>query len=205
VVSYLGLNTVAPTFPMPAPPAAGAAGIPYHTAFWDQWVKYFVTRDPAYNSLSLDPENPGPWWKRISELTGLQDVNKTDLSAFAARGGKILMAHGTSDQLVSTRATQQYYNRLRATMGPDRVDGFLRYYEIPGYNHAFSVVFNAAWDSITALENWVERAIAPSNQVVFDTAGVPGRSRPLCEYPTWPKYKGSGDVNDAASFACVEL
>ena len=204
IVTFLGLNNVAPTFPMPAPPAAGAVGVPYHSVFWDQWVKYFVTRDPAYNSLTLDPENPGPWWKRISTLTGLQDLNKADLSAFATRGGKILMAHGTSDQLVSTRATQQYYNRLRATMGPDRLDSFLRYYEIPGYNHAFSVVFNAAWDSIAALDNWVERGTAPTNQVVFDTAGVPGRSRPLCAYPTWPRYNGSGDVNAAASFACVE-
>jgi hypothetical protein len=30
-----------------------------------------------------------------------------------------------------------------------------------------------------------------------------GRTRPLCEYPAWPKYNGSGDVNAAASFACV--
>jgi hypothetical protein len=162
-----------------------------------------VTRDPNFNSLTLDPENPGPWRARISELTGLQDVNKVDLSAFEARGGKILMAHGTSDQLVSTRATEQYYNRLRATMGPARTDGFLRYYEVPGYNHALSTTFNAAWDSISALENWVEKGTAPTDQVVFDTAGVPGRSRPLCEYPSWPVYRGAGDVNSATSFACV--
>jgi hypothetical protein len=31
---------------------------------------------------------------------------------------------------------------------------------------------------------------------------VPGRTRPLCEYPSWPKYKGSGDVNLASSFTC---
>ena len=202
-VTFLGLNSVAPSYPMPAPPAAGMAGVPYGSAFWDQWVKYFVTRDPDFNSLTLDPENPGPWAPRISELTGLQDLNKVDLSEFEARGGKIVMAHGTSDQLVSTRATEQYYNRLRATLGATRTGAFLRFYEIPGYNHAFSTTFNAAWDSITALETWVEKGSAPANQVVFDTAGVPGRSRPLCEYPAWPKYQGSGDVNLAASFACV--
>jgi hypothetical protein len=202
-VSFLGLNSVAPGYPMPAPPAAGAAGVPYHAAFWDQWVKYFVTRDANFNSLTLDPENPGPWQARISELTGLQDVNQVDLSAFEARGGKILIAHGTADQLVSTRATRQYVNRVRATMGPGRTAGFLRYYEIPGYNHAYSAVFNAAWDSLGALENWVEKGAAPGAQLVFDTAGVPGRSRPLCEYPGWPRYQGSGHPNDAASFVCV--
>jgi len=202
-VNFLGLNTLAPTFPMPAPGAVSAPGVPYGSGFWDQWVRYFVTRDPGFNSLTLDPENPGRWSARISELTGLQDANKADLSAFAQRGGKILMAHGTSDQLVSTRATQQYYQRIRAAMGAARADGFVRYYEIPGYNHALSTVFGAAWDSISALENWVEKGVAPVNQLVFDTTGVPGRSRPLCEYPNWPKYKGSGDANAAASFSCV--
>ena len=38
---------------------------------------------------------------------------------------------------------------------------------------------------------------------VADTAGVPGRTRPLCDYPAWPKYKGAGDVNSAQSYACA--
>jgi acetyl esterase/lipase len=202
-VTFLGLNTVAPASPMPAPPAFGTAGVPYLSAFWDGWIKYFVTRDPNFDSLSIDPQNPGVWQARISALTGLQDANQADLSEFERRGGKILMAHGTHDQLVSTRATEQYYAKVRAAMGAERTNGFLRYYEIPGYNHFASAVFNAAWDSITALENWVERGVAPTGQVVADTAGVPGRTRPLCEYPTWPKYGGSGDVNAASSFGCV--
>ena len=166
-------------------------------------MKYFVTRDPGFDSLTLDPEQPGKWAARISELTALQDANQTDLSAFAKHGGKILMAHGTSDQLVSTRATEQYVARIRASMGGSRTDDFLRYYEIPGYNHAVSTTFNAAWDSLSALEGWVEKGVAPVNPLVFDTAGVPGRSRPLCDYPAWPKYSGTGDVNAAASFVCA--
>jgi len=61
----------------------------------------------------------------------------------------------------------------------------------------------ASWDSLTALENWVERGVAPSAQIVSDSVGVPGRTRPLCEYPRWPKYRGTGDVNSAASFDCA--
>jgi len=78
----------------------------------------------------------------------------------------------------------------------------VRYYEVAGYGHAVSSTFNASWDSLTALENWVEKNTAPVNQIVRDTVGVPGRSRPLCDYPKWPKYKGAGDVNAAASFTC---
>lgn len=202
IVNRLGLSVMQPESPM------GGFGItidtiPYHSGFWDEWIKYFVTKDPTYNSLSVDPEHPGRWQARISELTERQDVNKAGLSAFAAHGGKLLMAHGMSDQLVSTRATEQYFNRVRSTMGPERVSSFMRYYEIPGYSHAVSTTFNASWDSVTALEDWAEKGITPPPQVVGDTVGIPGRTRPLCEYPSWPKYKGSGDVNTAASFSCA--
>lgn len=203
VVNFLGFNNVAPSSPMPAVAVAPQAGVPYHVGFWDHWVKYFVTRDPGFDSLTLDPEHPGKWAVRISELTGLQDANQADLSAFASHGGKILMAHGTADQLVSTRATEQYVERIRSTMGASRTRDFLRYFEIPGYNHALSTTFNAAWDSLSALEDWVEKGTAPAQQLVFDTVAVPGRSRPLCEYPSWPKYSGSGDVNAASSFVCT--
>ncbi len=199
-VLTLALGTEQPAYPMPP---VGATTPPYGSTFWDEWVKYFVTRDPNFNSLSLDPQNPGPWQSRIVELTGIQDVNKTDLSTFKHKGGKILMAHGTHDALVSTQATQQYFNRLRNTMGDEDIRRFMRYYEIPGYGHAISTVFNAAWDSLTTLENWVEKGIEPPPQVVADTVGVPGRTRPLCEYPSWPKYDGSGDINTAENYTCA--
>ena len=196
----LSLGTLAPANPMPPVTAAGAP--PYGSTFWDQWIRFFVTRDANANSLAVDPQNPGALQSRIVELTGLQDVNSADLSAFQARGGKILMAHGSHDALVSTRATAQYYTRLRNAMGAAQVDGFVRYYEIPGYGHAASSVFNAAWDSLTTLENWVEGGNVPPAQVVADTAGVPGRTRPLCAYPAYARYV-AGNVNAAGSFTCT--
>ncbi len=88
-------------------------------------------------------------------------------------------------------------------MGATALRSFARYYEVPGYGHAASTAFNANWDSLKALDQWVSKGIAPVAQVVTDTAGVPGRTRPLCEYPSWPWYSGSGDVNTAESFHCV--
>ncbi|WP_175943518.1 tannase/feruloyl esterase family alpha/beta hydrolase [Caballeronia sp. BCC1704] len=195
-VISLALNLLQPASPMPAT-------APYFSVFWDQWIRYFVARDPSVNSLTVDPQNPGAYQARISALTAEQDVNKTDLSAFNAKGGKILMAHGMADALVSTQATEQYYQRLRQTMGASTVSNFVRYYEIPGYGHSTSSIFNAGWDSLTTLENWVEKGVTPPAQVVADKTGVPGRTRPLCEYPTFPRYNGSGDVNVASSFTCA--
>ncbi|RKP53497.1 tannase/feruloyl esterase family alpha/beta hydrolase [Pararobbsia silviterrae] len=194
-VLWLALGHAAPTMPMPK-------NAPYVSVLADQWFKYAVTRDPNADTLAIDPERPGPWADRISDLSRTLDA-KTDLSAFKARGGKLLLAHGLSDVLVSTRSTEDYYGRLVSQMGPEAVRSFARFYEVPGYNHAASAVFNASWDSLTALEHWVENGAAPADQIVTDTAGVPGRTRPLCEYPTWPRYNGSGSVDAAASFTCV--
>jgi len=195
VVTFLALGTSQPTMPQPR-------SAPYISVLVDQWIKYAVTRDPNYNSLTLDPENPGPWGNRISDLSRQLDT-KTDISAFAGHGGKLLLAHGVADVLVSTRATEEYYRRLQAQMGATTVDSFVRFYEVPGLGHAVSSIFNGTWDSLTALEQWVEKGTAPANQVTTDTVGVPGRKRPLCDYPKWPRYNGSGDVNAASSFTCV--
>lgn len=194
-VTFLALGTAAPAMPVPR-------NAPYISVLVDQWIKYSVTRDAGFNSLLLDPESPGPWGPRISELSRQLDTS-TDVSAFAAKGGKLLLAHGLADVLVSSRATEDYYRRLQTQMGPDRVRSFARYYEVPGLGHAVSTAFNATWDSLTTLERWVENGIAPANQVTTDVTGVPGRTRPLCDYPQWPKYSGSGDVNQAGSFVCA--
>jgi Tannase and feruloyl esterase len=195
-VMWLAFGHSAPTAPMPS-------NAPYASVLTDQWFKYAITRDPNYDTLSIDPQNPGKWAARISELSVTLDA-KTDISAFASRGGKLLLAHGVNDVLVSTRSTEDYYGRLVSQMGPDTVHSFVRFYEVPGYDHAASAVFNAAWDSLTALEHWVQNGDAPANQVVTDTAGIPGRTRPLCEFPQWPRYNGTGSADAATSFSCVQ-
>ena len=194
-VNLLAMNTTAPASPAPLT-------APYWAVFWDQWVRNFVTRDANFNSLSLDPQNPGPWADRVNQLTELQDINSVDLSAFRARGGKLLMAHGSADALVSTRATADYYSRLIFRSGRKVINSFVRYYEVPGYGHAVSTAFNANWDSLAAIDEWATTGKAPEKPVVTDATGVPGRTRPLCESPSWPRYNGKGDVNKAENFTC---
>jgi hypothetical protein len=196
IAALLTLNTDQPRFPL-------SLNTPYGSQFWDMWIRYFVAHDPSLDSLQVDPERPGALQGRITELTGMQDVPKTDLSPFQHRGGKLLIVHGKADALVNVRATSEYYRRLVATMGQSRADEFVRYYEVPGFGHVFGKAFGASWDSLTALENWVERGVAPRDQVVTDTnTPTRGRTRPLCEYPGWPRYMG-GDVNLASSFICA--
>ncbi|GAA1749453.1 tannase/feruloyl esterase family alpha/beta hydrolase [Streptomonospora arabica] len=191
----LGFGTTAPADPMPL-----TSG--YGMQYWDQWVKYFLTRDPGRSALSVDPRHPGKWRERISRLSALQDLNDADLRPFRRAGGRLLLIHGAADELVSHRSTNDYYERVVATVGPRKTKRFMRYYLVPGANHANvgDPAFAAAWDSVTALERWVENRRPPTDPVV--TAGDDGRSRPLCEYPLWPRYR-SGDPASADSFVCT--
>ncbi|WP_346097470.1 tannase/feruloyl esterase family alpha/beta hydrolase [Streptomyces olivaceiscleroticus] len=193
----LGMGTAAPADPMPA-----TAG--YGVKFWDQWVKHFVTRDPDRSALSVDPRRPGAWRDRISALSALQDVNDADLRPFAAAGGRLLLLHGTADELVSHRSTVEYVERMRKTMGKRAADAFSRFYLVPGANHAnVDAAFAAGWDSLGALDTWVERGTAPAHPVVADNSPAGhGRTRPLCAWPTWPRYAG-GDPGRADAFRCV--
>jgi feruloyl esterase len=61
-------------------------------------------------------------------------------------------------------------------------------------------------DIFSALERWVERGVAPDRVIGSGRAtDDPSKTltRPLCPYPRVAHYRGSGDVNDAASFACA--
>ncbi|GIG90702.1 tannase/feruloyl esterase family alpha/beta hydrolase [Plantactinospora endophytica] len=191
----LGFGTSAPANPMPVTSGYGAQ-------YWDQWVKYFLTRDPGHNSLDVDPRRPGKWLPRISHLSSIQDRNDADLRPFARSGGRLLLLHGAADELVSHRSTNDYYQRVRDTVGPGRTVEFLRYYLVPGANHANfgAPAFAATWDSLSALEDWVEEGRPPVEPSVLDSRN--GRTRPLCEYPRWPKYR-SGDPDSAQSFECA--
>jgi feruloyl esterase len=60
------------------------------------------------------------------------------------------------------------------------------------------------FDAFAALVAWVEKKTPPT--AIIATAGPatpwPGRTRPLCQYPAFPHYKGSGSIEDASSFTC---
>ena len=191
------------TTPPVSPPTATQS---ITAIFWDQLIRYAVARDPAVNSLAVDPENPGVWQQRLSYVEGMLDVPSPEFFAFQAHGGKLLVVHGLADAVVTPRSTVLWWNRLHERMGAPTVRQFARFYTVPGYGHGAGGLsaFMAAWDSLPALDGWVDGGKVPGAQVVADTnAATKGRTRPLCEYPSWPKYAGSGDVNQAGSFACV--
>jgi len=59
------------------------------------------------------------------------------------------------------------------------------------------------FDTLSALEQWVERSAAPDKIIATHrTNGVADRTRPLCPYPQVARYTGTGSDDDAANFVC---
>ena len=68
---------------------------------------------------------------------------------------------------------------------------------------------DADHDIMTATIGWVGKGVAPEKIIATKYVdGAPAKGialqRPLCMYPAVAKYKGSGDMKDACSFACVK-
>jgi feruloyl esterase len=182
----------------PSNPLSGKEALLYSAG--DQTVKFIITRDPQYDTMKFDPTK---WQQRIATVASIMDVTDVSLDKFRAKGGKIIMTHGTADDFITPHNSIEYYQRQLAHFGQQRLDSFLRFYEIPGFGHGFGR-FNAKFDSLVALENWVEKGQAPSGLTVADGNKDADRTRPLCEWPKWPKFTGApGTENSAASYTCV--
>jgi feruloyl esterase len=113
------------------------------------------------------------------------------------------MTHGTADDFITPYNSIEYYKRQLAHFGQEPLESFFRFYVIPGFGHGFGP-FNAKFDSLVALENWVEKGQAPNGLAAIDANQGANRTRPLCEWPLWPKFTGApGAENSAASYTCV--
>lgn len=133
-------------------------------------------------------------------------ATSTDLSKFRQNKGKLIMYDGRADAAVSSNEVIGYYNKVNQAQNGTAAD-FVRLFLVPGMNHGAGGPATDKFDAFAALEDWVERGIAPDSILASATNpgyfGVASRTRPLCPYPTWAHYKGSGDINVAANFTCA--
>jgi hypothetical protein len=166
-----------------------------------EWLKYFVTGNAAYDFRQFNPQTGSAWQARLHQLSTWHDAVSLNLTTFAQRGGKLLMLHGTSDTIVSPRGTIDYFNRLQAQYGSQVLSSFLRFYTVAGFGHGEGR-YTAAWNALDLLEAWAERGQPPVQPISKDVLSLVGRTRPLCEYPMYPRYRG-GPVDAAASFVCA--
>jgi hypothetical protein len=164
--------------------------------FSDRVLRYMVTKNPNLDTFTF---NPDEWKKEIQTASKLLEPSDPNLSAFKALGGKLILVHGTSDEVVTPYGTIKYYHQLENKFG-DKLSEFAQFYMVPGYGHG-SGDFNMSADLLGELDGWVATGSEPTDLLTTDKANN-YRTRPLCEFPAWPQYNGIGDVNLAASYTC---
>ena len=172
--------------------------------FGETFLRYMAFPRPAPDydwtqfDFDADPH-------RMDGIRSILDATDPDLSAFKARGGKILMYFGWADTRLNPLMGVNYYEDVVEQMGPSTTD-FFRLFMVPGMFHCGGGAGVAVdpFDVLPSLVDWVEEGSAPDRLIGRRVVqGEVVRTRPLCPYPQVARYKGTGSIDDAANFECV--
>jgi feruloyl esterase len=173
---------------------------------------------------------PGPTWKlgdfdfdrdykRLDTMQFLYDSSNPDLTRFQQAGGKLLVYQGLNDTSVLPQDTIAYYDTVERTMGGrTATQSFLRLFVLPAVDHCSGGAGADTVDYLNAIESWVERGQAPDKLIAAHVNGTDRTrpfwlgaegstvrfTRPVYPYPLKPRYKGSGNPNEADSFVAVQ-
>ena len=165
------------------------------------FFRIMAFHDPKWNWRTFD-------WNRdvsfVESQVPFLSATSRDLSRFRSRGGKIVMYTGWSDPVVPPEDTLRYYEDVvKETGGLEATQKFFRFFPAPGVGHCGGGTGPNTFDALSALDQWVDRGIAPETLIAARSAnGAVERTRPLCAYPAVARYKGTGSIDKAESFAC---
>jgi len=160
--------------------------------------KYVIHEDPTWDWRTFDVNRE----LALNEKFVPFDAINPDIRAFKDRGGKLLIYHGWSDNLIPPENSINYYSSVLAKMGSRQSD-WLRLFMVPGMYHCNGGPGPNQMNWIGALERWRESGIAPDQITgAHVTNNGVDMTRPVCPYPQVARYKGIGSTNDAMNFDC---
>jgi feruloyl esterase len=165
------------------------------------FFRLFTFHDPAWDWRTFDWDRDVAFVDRaIPDLSAMS----TDLSAFDAAGGKLVMYTGWADPVVPPMDTVQYYEAVTAAMGGRaETQAFFRFFPVPGMSHCGGGTGTSTFDALGALEQWREHGAAPDALAGSRTVrGRVDRTRPICAYPDVARYRGAGSVDETSNFSC---
>jgi len=167
------------------------------------YFKGMVFQDPKWDFRTFDVDRDTKL--AIERTAKYVDGNNPDLRPFKKAGGKLIIVSSWNSLALPPRQVTEYYKNVEKLMGgPAQTQDFARLFSIPG---AGGCVVGEDFKAFEAMQEWVEKGKAPDQITYSHREGGRGgkiyRTRPVCAYPKISKYKGIGDINDAANFTCV--
>jgi feruloyl esterase len=176
---------------------------------------YLVKLNPDFSLFNVNVDTDLGEAK-AALATGQIEATNPDTMPFVLKGGKWIIWHGFDDPGPSPKQTAKYYEAVVGAVGAGlghrgdegrgnllrAVQEHIRYFLAPGVFHCGGGpgpdVVNP--NLLTALEQWVERDVAPER--IIATKSNSALARPMCPYPQLARYAGRGDTNDPDNFAC---
>jgi feruloyl esterase len=173
--------------------------------FGSNFFRNIVFADPNYDLHRLDFDRDIAMTDAKAASTFNSD--NPDLSAFRARGGKLIQYHGWADPAIPALDSVDYWRLVQKTMGP--TGNFYRLFMAPGMLHCGGGPGPNVLATLPAITDWVEQNRAPEILLATkyrnnDSAAGIERERPLCAFPGRAELIAKGDKTKAASFRCVE-
>lgn len=169
--------------------------------------RYWVYFDPSWDWTTLTYGNYEAFFKDTMRMVNpMMASENPDLSAFRDRGGKIVMWQGFADQLIMPEGSIAYYDAVTNFLGGGyaQTQQFFRHFMAPGVAHCGGGTGPQPQNLFQSVVDWVEQGAPPATILASKTLTGDGtQARPLCPYPAFAKYVGSGSTDDAASFVCT--
>jgi feruloyl esterase len=180
-----------------------------HSGLGLPFMKYMVYEDSNWDFRRFKysaPEGLESDVEYVDDKLGrIFNAINPDLRAFKARGGKLIHYHGFSDPDIPPANSINYYESVVKNQGSlTETKEFYRLFMVPGMQHCGGGPGATRFDSLTALEQWVEQNRAPDVMIAARVNnGKTERTRPLCAFPEQAQYKGRGSTDEAANFTCA--
>lgn len=183
--------------------------------FYDAVTKYLIHQDPNFDSANNSPQD----FRNVVNAQALALIDARTragsaddpqlLGPFLKSGRKLIMYHGYSDGFISPFRTVRFYRDwAQFTGGYGALKQSARLFMVPGMLHCGNGPGPNTFDTLTALERWVENGLAPEEIVATkytndDPAQPVQRAMPLCSFPAQARRAGYGDVNQASGWSCA--
>ncbi|MDD5723222.1 MAG: tannase/feruloyl esterase family alpha/beta hydrolase [Syntrophales bacterium] len=176
--------------------------------FYDTGVKNLLAKNAGLTPAEVLAYDFDANALTVAAMHSVIDVTSPNLAPFASAGGKLILWHGSCDVAVPYNATADYYNGIVTSVGGQtQADNFMRFYVAQGIFHCGGGPgAGPGSELLPALDAWVTDGTAPGTLLATNidpTTGAVNFSRPLCPYPTYPRYNGSGDEDSADSYTCT--
>jgi feruloyl esterase len=174
-------------------------------------LSYGILQDPAFNLVNFGTAR---FATQIRAASAVIDSTNPDLSAFFARGGRLIIKTQSSDYSSNPHTVMRYYDELVGRFGQRKVDRHVRLYVLPNGNHGGEGQSTVTGEPIPQYVDlfrmstkWVEKDITPPDAPVLSTQlALPPyttlATKPMCRYPAYPRYVG-GDTKSADAYRCV--